>query len=212
MGRIQLDQFQAVVFDMDGVLIDAREWHYEALNEALDIFGVQISREEHIAEFDGLPTRVKLSRLSDQGRLPRHVHGVVNAVKQERTLRTAARHCFPRMEHLLAIAWLRSQGLKVGVATNSIGASARAMLGYAGILETIDCLVTNEDVAEAKPSPEIYLRASELLGTRPSEVLVIEDLPVGVQAAHAAGCEVIQVRNPDDVSIDLFAGELLSHG
>ena len=56
----------AVVFDMDGVLIDAKDWHFRALNDALKIFGVEIGREEHLAEFDGLPTYVKLKKLEDQ--------------------------------------------------------------------------------------------------------------------------------------------------
>lgn len=204
MGKRSIDSFGAVVFDMDGVLIDARDWHFRALNEALGIFGAAISEEEHEAEFDGLPTRVKLQRLSAQGRLPEHVQPIVNSVKQERTLRTAALLCFPRIEHLLAISWLHEQGLKVGVATNSIRASAEAMLGYAGVLPQLDCLVTNEDVVQAKPSPDIYLRATELLTVAPSETLVIEDLPVGVEAAEAAGCHVLQVESPDDVSIGLF--------
>lgn len=189
---------------MDGVLIDARQWHFEALNEALQIFGVSISESEHESEFDGLPTRVKLARLTEQGRLPAHVHDAVSAVKQERTLRAAARGCFPRIEHLLAVSWLRSRGLKVGVATNSISATAHAMLDFAGLLPALDCLVTNEDVRHAKPDPEIYLKATELLGVSPSQTLVVEDLPVGVRAATDAGCSVVQVRDPSDVSIALF--------
>lgn len=204
MGKRKLTSFEAVVFDMDGVLIDARDWHFRALNEALGIFGAELSEEEHAAHFDGLPTRVKLERLTEQGRLPQHVQAIVNSVKQERTLRTAARLCFPRIEHLLAISWLQARGLKVGVATNSIRASAEAMLGYAGILPALDCLVTNEDVERAKPFPDIYLRATRQLSVAPSNTLVVEDLAVGVAAAEAAGCEVIQVDSPDDVSIGLF--------
>jgi beta-phosphoglucomutase len=51
---------KAVVFDMDGVLIEAKDWHYEALNRALKLFGYEISRYEHLTTFDGLPTRRKL--------------------------------------------------------------------------------------------------------------------------------------------------------
>ena len=57
-------QIKAVLFDMDGVLIDAKEWHYEALNRALALFGMPISRFEHLTTFDGLPTRKKLEMLS----------------------------------------------------------------------------------------------------------------------------------------------------
>ena len=70
MGRDHVTEIRAVVFDMDGVLIDAREWHYEALNEALELFGFTIDRESHLTRFDGLPTRDKLKALSQEKGLP----------------------------------------------------------------------------------------------------------------------------------------------
>ena len=57
---------KAVIFDMDGVLIDAKEWHYEALNNALKLFGYKISRHDHLVTFDGLPTRAKLQMMTEQ--------------------------------------------------------------------------------------------------------------------------------------------------
>ncbi len=69
---------KAVLFDMDGVLIDAREWHYLALNRALQLFGKEISREDHLANFDGLPTRKKLERLSVDRGLPTELHEFIN--------------------------------------------------------------------------------------------------------------------------------------
>lgn len=211
-------EYQAVVFDMDGVLIDAKDWHYRALNSALEIFGAEISYEDHLARFDGLPTRVKLAMLSDEGRLPRHVHHLINTIKQERTLREAAALCFPRIEHLLLLSWLRQQGLKIAVATNSVRHTASTMLGFAGLLDSIECLVTNEDVKNAKPSPDIYLKTASLLGVRPSSVLVVEDHPHGIAAATAAGCTVIQVSGVSEVNVDLLESALLgptvgpSHG
>ena len=71
---------KAVVFDMDGVLIDAREWHYVALNRALALFGMEISRADHLTTFDGLPTRRKLEILSTTENLPRELHGFHDAL------------------------------------------------------------------------------------------------------------------------------------
>lgn len=201
MSQVSID---AVVFDMDGVLIDAKDWHFKALNDALKIFGVEIGREEHLAEFDGLPTYIKLQKLEEQGRLPRHVHKIVAAIKQERTLRTAAELCFPRVEHLLLISWLKRHGIKVGVATNSIRFTSVAMLGYAGIFDLVDVLVTNEDVVKPKPDPEIYIKTMEILGVDASRTLVVEDHEVGVQSARAAGCHVIQVISIEDVGVPLL--------
>lgn len=192
------------MFDMDGVLIDARTWHYEALNEALKIFGVDISPSEHESRFDGLPTRVKLEMLSDEGRLATHTHEIVNAVKQERTNRIAAVMCKPRLNHLLLIAWLKQRGFLLGVATNSVRQTTLNMLNFAGLLSQLDAVVTNEDVKRAKPFPDIYLKASQQLNVAPNKILVVEDLDVGFRAAEAAGCSPIRVNGVEDVNITLI--------
>ena len=72
---------KAVLFDMDGVLIDAKDWHYEALNRALEHFGFAISRESHLSTFDGLPTRAKLQMLTKARGLPERLHEFINSLK-----------------------------------------------------------------------------------------------------------------------------------
>jgi beta-phosphoglucomutase len=191
-----------VVFDMDGVLIDAREWHFQALNDALELFGFSIDRYAHEERFNGLPTKVKLDILSKEFGLPRSLHHVINTVKQERTLRIAAANCYPRAQHLILISALKRAGVKVGVATNSIRETPEAMLSYAGILSLVDSVVTNQDVKLAKPDPEIYLLAIERLGGTPTNTLVVEDNANGIASAKAAGCLVVEVASPDDVHIE----------
>ena len=190
---------------MDGVLIDAPQWHYRALNSALEIFGESISEQEHAERFNGLPTRIKLEMLSDEGRLPRHLHACVESVKQERTLREAAQRCFPRLDHLLMISWLRRKECKVGVATNSIRTSASAMLKFAGLYDDLDVLVTNEDVLHAKPAPDIYRTACASLEVEPRNALVVEDTDIGASAARRAGCQLVMVSSVDQVNSDLLA-------
>jgi beta-phosphoglucomutase-like phosphatase (HAD superfamily) len=77
---------EAIVFDMDGVLIDAREWHYEALNRALGLFGFAISRSDHLSVYDGLPTKRKLQMLSIERGLPSALHEFLNDLKQQYTI------------------------------------------------------------------------------------------------------------------------------
>jgi beta-phosphoglucomutase len=197
-------EVKAVVFDMDGVLIDARDWHYEALNEALALFDAEIDRQDHLRRFDGLPTRKKLEMLSAEGRLPRHVHDTIDKVKQDRTLRIAARNLFPRLPHQIMLGWIRARGLGLGVATNSIRQTSEYMLDLAKVLPYLDVLVTNEDVDQAKPHPDIYLFASKALGVHPSEMLVIEDSKFGVESATTAGCRVLRVESPEDVNLGLI--------
>lgn len=197
-------EIKAVIFDMDGTLVDAQEWHYRALNEALEIFGFSISREDHEGRFDGLPTRVKLDMLTNSFGFPKHLHGLVNEVKQDRTIREIYKNCFPRIEQLLMMAWLRERGVKIAVATNSIRETASAMLKSSKLDGFLDVLVTNEDVTNSKPDPEIYLKTCELLNIDISSALVVEDHDYGVAAARAAGCQVIKVHGVSDVNTKLL--------
>jgi beta-phosphoglucomutase len=200
--------YKAILFDMDGVLIDARDWHYDALNEALKLFGLEITREDHLSRFNGLSTKTKLNMLTDDGLLPRVLHPIIEAVKQDRTLRIAAQQCFPIVSHQIMMTRIKSSGIKIGLVTNSIRKSTEFMLEYAGLLKFMDVIVTNEDVSEGKPSPQGYLLAMKMLGAKPNETIVVEDGHFGIQAAKSAGAEVIQVNEPLDVSLELFLPKL----
>ena len=198
------NHYKAVLFDMDGVLIDARDWHYDALNEALRIFGVEISRSDHLSRFNGLSTRKKLNMLTAEGLIPYELHEAIQSIKQDRTLRIAAQMCFPIVSHQVLITRLKALGIKVGLVTNSIRKSSEFMLEYAGLLKFMDVVVTNEDVVEGKPNPAGYLLAMERLGVLPSETIVIEDGEYGILAAEAAGATVIKVNDPFEVSLELL--------
>jgi beta-phosphoglucomutase-like phosphatase (HAD superfamily) len=189
---------------MDGVLIDARDWHYDALNEALRIFGVEINRSDHLSRFNGLSTRKKLDMLTSDGLVPYELHEAIQSIKQDRTLRIAAQKCFPIVSHQVLINRLKVLGIKVGLVTNSIRKSSEFMLEYAGLLKFMDVVVTNEDVLEGKPNPAGYLLAMQKLQVLPSETIVIEDGEYGILAAEAAGASVIKVSDPFEVSLELL--------
>ncbi len=191
---------RAVIFDMDGVLVDAREWHYESLNRALALFGQHINRYEHLSAYDGLPTRRKLEMLSVERGLPRALHGFLNGLKQQYTLELVATSCRPVFQHEYALSRLRSDGLRLGVASNSVAASVSAMMRCSRLVDYLDVLVSNEDVARAKPAPDVYLHAMSLLGVTPRETLVVEDNENGIKAAQAAGAHLLVVGDPSDVT------------
>jgi beta-phosphoglucomutase len=190
---------RAVLFDMDGVLIDAREWHYNALNRALALFGYKISRYDHLETYDGLPTKSKLRMLSRESRLPIELHSFINQMKQDYTMELIYQHCKPVFQHQYALSRLKADGLKVAVCSNSIRATIDVMLSRAALLEYVDFFLSNEDVTEPKPNPEIYTKAIDRLGLKPQECLIVEDNPNGIKAAKASKAHVLQVQDPSDV-------------
>jgi HAD superfamily hydrolase (TIGR01509 family) len=196
--------FKAVLFDMDGVLIDARDWHFLALNEALEPFGYEISEDDHKNRFDGLSTKKKLEILSSERGLPDFLHPMISSVKQDRTLRFSSLLNYPSVGLQILLGRLKQKGFGVGVVTNSIRQTTEVMLRSAGILDSFDIVVTNEDVAAPKPSPLGYRLACEKLRLTPDKVLVIEDGDYGAEAATLAGCHVVRVKNPTEVNLGLL--------
>jgi beta-phosphoglucomutase len=201
-------QIRAVIFDMDGVLIDAKEWHYEALNRALGLFEFHINRYEHLVTFDGLPTRDKLAMLTKDRGLPIGLHAVINNLKQKYTMEIVHRECKPMFQHEYALSKLKAQGYKLALASNSVRNSVEVMMHKSGLDRFLDVMVSNEDVKKGKPDPEIYLKTSELLGVKPEECLVVEDNENGIKSARAAGCHVMVVRDVLDVTDENISREL----
>jgi beta-phosphoglucomutase-like phosphatase (HAD superfamily) len=192
---------KAILFDMDGVLIDAKDWHYEALNKALALFGHTISRADHLSTFDGLPTRTKLEMLSREHGLPRGLHTMLNTLKQKYTQEQVYTKCRPVFLHEYALSQLKLQGYKIGVASNSVRESVQIMMEKSNLIRYLDFYLSNEDIKRPKPEPDIYLHAAELAGAPPSQCLVVEDNANGVRAAEAAGCPVLVVETVADVRL-----------
>lgn len=191
---------KAVLFDMDGVLIDAKDWHYEALNRALGLFGVGISRYDHLHTFDGLPTKVKLEMLEEQYYLPKELHSFINEVKQKYTQELIEIKCKPMFHHEYALSKLKKQGYKIAVCSNSIRSTIEMMMKKSALIDYIDLIVSNEDVKKAKPDPEMYITAMLKFGLDPKECLIVEDNPNGIAAARASGGHVLPVETVYDVN------------
>ena len=164
---------EAVVFDMDGVLIDAKEWHYHALNRALEHFGYAISRAEHLSTFDGLPTTRKLEMLSQEKGLPRGLHRFLSELKQQYTIEQVHVNCKPLFVHEYTLSNLKARGYKLGLASNSIKSTVKLMMEKSNLEPYLDVMLSNEDVDLPKPHPEIYLKAAEMLKVRPADCLVV---------------------------------------
>jgi len=195
-----MTDLKAVLFDMDGVLIDATEWHYEALNTALKPFGIKISRESHLWTFDGLSTRQKLKVLNKQYGIPEKLHDFLNELKQKHTQEMIATRCKPVFQQRYLLARLKREGYRMAMCSNSVRSSVDIMSRNSGLDVFFEFTLSNEDVVKPKPDPEMYTLAMSKMGLDPSECLIVEDNENGIKAAYASGAHVLEVANPDAVS------------
>ncbi len=191
---------KAVIFDMDGVLIDAKDWHYESLNRALKHFGQEINRYEHLVTFDGLPTKKKLEMLSMEGRIPKGLHKFIDALKQAYTMEIIYNKCKPVFHHQYALSKLKNEGYEIAVCSNSIRKTIEVMMEKSSLAQYLSFFLSNQDVVKGKPDPEIYNKAIERLGLTPQQCLIVEDNENGVKAAKASGAHLLKVQNTLDVT------------
>lgn len=197
---------KAVIFDLDGVLIDAREWHYAALNEALALFGYGIGRYEHLTAYNGLPTRKKLEMLSTEKGLPHGLHDFLNEIKQQYTRRRINDFCRPSFAHEYALSRLRADGYRLAVCSNSIRDTLDMMLDRAWLSGYFDLTMSWEECGAPKPDPDIYLDAMARLDVLPEDTVIVEDSEHGVTAGRASGAHVMVVGDPSQVSHDSLTG------
>ena len=207
-----MNKIKAILFDMDGVLIDAKEWHYLALNRALKLFGHEITRYEHVHAFDGLPTKEKLKMLSESGVLPEELHSFINQLKQKYTVEEINNKCKPMFHHEYALSHLKQEGYKCAVCSNSIRNTIIQMMEKADLLQYLDLILSNEDVKMSKPNPEIYVTAMEKFGLEPEECVIVEDNENGIKAAVASGGHVLRVNDVYDVTYDNIKRFILQVG
>ena len=197
--------YKAVLFDLDGVLVDACEWHRVSLNEALrEVCNYEISIDDHYREFNGIPTKVKLKKLADMGIIDTNCFDAVETLKQKKTIEIINKFAFIRQEKIQLMKYLKQKNIKIACYTNSIRETATLMLEKTGIKEYFDLIVTNQDVTKSKPDPEGYNYCIKNLALSKNEVIIIEDSDKGFQAAIACGAKVIRVKNQDDVTVELI--------
>jgi beta-phosphoglucomutase len=194
-------KIKAILFDMDGVLIDAKDWHYEALNQALAIFGMEINRYDHLVTYDGLPTKKKLEMLTLERGLPRELHGFINDMKQEFTFQLGYARCKPTFNHQYALSHLKAQGYRMAACSNSIRKTMEILFERAALTDYFEFYLSNEDVKESKPHPEMYVTAIQTLNLQPNECLILEDNENGIKAAQASGAHLLIIHDVYEVNL-----------
>ena len=192
-GKIKL-----IIFDLDGVLVEAKNIHYEALNEALgDKYA--ISWNEHLSTYDGLKTTQKLDMLSEKKGLPIDIHSDIWENKQQLTL-DKLRALKPNVDLIQTMNLLVSEGYKIAVCSNSIRKTCLTVLSKLGIMEFMDLIISNEDVKNGKPHPEMYWKAISMMSCLPEETLIIEDSPYGLLAAARSKSHILRVKNTKETT------------
>ena len=188
-----------VIFDLDGVLIDSKDHHYEALNRALGK-EYAITREEHVSTYDGLPTTAKLKLLSENKGLPTDRYEEIWKSKQENTLHIFKTKVDKDYELMGYFQQLVDKGYKIAVASNSIRNTVKIILLRLGLLEFVDMYVSNEDVIRNKPFPAMYWKCMTALGAIPDNTVILEDSHIGRQGALDSKCHLVVVNNRNDLN------------
>jgi hypothetical protein len=187
-----------IIFDLDGVLVDTKEIHYESLNESLGD-NYKINWDEHLSKYDGLKTKQKLELISIEKGLPIESHKQIWETKQQITLKKLS--TIKQSEHLIhALKQLNNLGYKIACCSNSIRKTVLMVLAKLGIIEYFDYIVSNEDVKNSKPHPEMYWKTISEMGLLPEETLIVEDSPFGLLAANRSKSHVMRVTSPNDVT------------
>lgn len=196
-----------IIFDLDGVLVEAKNIHYEALNEALGS-KYAISWNEHLSTYDGLKTFQKLDMLTQTKGLPKSDHSNVWESKQKNTL-SKLNSLKPNKTLQSVMATLVEDGYKLAVCSNSIRKTVLTVLSKLGIIEYMDLILSNEDVKNSKPHPEIYWKALSMMSMLPEETLIVEDSPYGLLAASRSKSYILRVKKPSEVTYSLITKKIM---
>ena len=184
------EPFAALIFDCDGTLADTMPGHFAAWTAALRAGGGDIT-EERFYSLAGVTSAAIIELLNRE-------HGyalpVAETVHAKETLYGNALHSVKEITAVADIARAYSGKVPLAVASGGLRDVVHATLDAIGLRSLFQAVVTAEDVVRGKPAPDIFLHAAALLGVAPADCIVYEDGDPGIQAAHAAGMRVIDVR------------------
>ena len=193
-----------IIFDLDGVLVNARELHFYSFNKALEHVDKKyvITKQEHFSTYDGLPTNKKLEILTQLKGLPIESYESIWTKKQEYTAEFILSNIEPDKRLIAVLDKLKQEHISMSVASNSIRETVKNILSKKGFLPYMDFFLSNEDVKRAKPSTEIFLRSMIRAQVDPKECVIIEDSNIGKKAAQNSGAHLCPVLCTDDVTYE----------
>ncbi|HYR50773.1 MAG TPA: HAD family hydrolase [Candidatus Eisenbacteria bacterium] len=198
---------RAIVFDFDGLILDTEEPVYRSWLEVYEAHGEELPFERWVQIVGSTTTgfhpqhhlEERLGRSLPKEVLDRRIGRRTELVLAQKLLPGVLQH----------IDQAKALGLKLGVASSSTADWVRGHLSRLGILEKFDCLRCRDDVANAKPEPDLYIAVLECLGVLATEAFAIEDSPNGVAAAKRAGLRCVAIPNSITAKLDLSGADVL---
>ena len=200
---------KTIIFDLDGVLVEAKKLHYDCLNDALMDEDPKfiIEWNEHLSLFDGLKTNQKLDLLHINKGLPKESFSRVWDKKQKLTLQSL-QNLRPSQQLIDCMLKLSNDGYKIVCCSNSIRKTILTVLSKLDIIQYFDLILSNEDVKNSKPHPEIYWKGISMMECLPEETLIVEDSPYGLLAASRSNSNILRVKEPSDVTYSLIINKI----
>lgn len=202
---------KAIIFDLDGVLIDSKKIHFNALNLALKNINDKyaISDQEQNDIFEGMTTKAKLEIITHTKGLPKELHNYIWLMKQEYSANMFKRLTIDK-ELVSIFKYIKANKILIGVASNSIKNTLQNCLISLGIMDYIDIALSNEDVNNPKPNPEIYNKCMTMLSVTPTNAIILEDSNIGKQAAIQSGAKLIEIESRKDITLDFITNKVVN--
>jgi beta-phosphoglucomutase family hydrolase len=193
---------KAVIFDMDGVIIDSEPLHFSVDQDIMKSYGISIERED-LEPFVGTTNPEMWTKLKETYKLCASVNDILSKQIREKINRLSSSGLAPIDGITALLEMLQGRGVRIGLASSSPRRFIEAVLDSFGISSYFTSVVSGEEVVHGKPAPDVFLRAAEELGVHPQQCLVIEDSMHGIQAAKSAGMICIGYINPNSGQLDL---------
>ncbi len=190
-----------IIFDLDGVLVDTRDIHFYALNKSIKKAGLNaINFKEHVKKFDGLPTKEKLKILNETNQIPLKKNKIITKYKKiytDQILKKKIKYNKKIYNLFLNL----NKNYNIGIATNAIKSTLNVCISNLKIKKFIKFSISNEEVKNPKPHPEMYMKIMLNMDAKPSETLILEDSYYGRTAVKECGANLMPIDKLKDVNM-----------